>query len=75
MHSGPFIQQDLVWLAIFAVLWDVYAFIRHGHILDGVFIGMLFGLVAGVLCEPLPFRTKFIVVNTLFMVCSLRSKG
>ena len=36
-------------IAIFAVLWDVYSFIRHGHTLGGVFMGMLFGLVAGAL--------------------------
>lgn len=36
-------------IAIFFALWDVYALIRYGHIVGGVFLGLLFGLFAGAL--------------------------
>ena len=36
-------------IAIFFALWDVYALIRYGHIVGGVFLGLLFGLVGGAL--------------------------
>lgn len=36
-------------IAIFLALWDVYALVRYGHIVGGVFMGVLFGLVAGAL--------------------------
>src|SRR5690554_6456796 len=36
-------------IAIFIALWDVYALVRYGHIVGGVFLGLLFGVVAGAL--------------------------